>query len=162
MTPEQKTQYLLENNRTMTIATADASGKPWVSPVFYSYDKDYNLYWVSDKNARHSKNVVARPQVSISIFGQVQSGEGLDGVFFDAEAVELLDKKEIEHAIKMITRFPQEDRFTIKDINDVTDKACWRIYKARPKEVTKRGDRVDKLTGQAITIRELVDLLKLQ
>jgi nitroimidazol reductase NimA-like FMN-containing flavoprotein (pyridoxamine 5'-phosphate oxidase superfamily) len=68
---------IIDANRYMTLGTADASGAPWVSPVWYATE-DYRAFlWVSDPEARHSRNVAARPLVSIVIFdSQVPVGGG--------------------------------------------------------------------------------------
>jgi pyridoxamine 5'-phosphate oxidase-like protein len=34
MTPPERARTLIDRNDIMTLATSDASGTPWVSPVF--------------------------------------------------------------------------------------------------------------------------------
>ncbi|HWM22686.1 MAG TPA: pyridoxamine 5'-phosphate oxidase family protein, partial [Ilumatobacteraceae bacterium] len=54
---------ILDANRYMTLATADESGVPWASPVWFA-SADYRaFFWVSAPGARHSRNLAARPQV---------------------------------------------------------------------------------------------------
>ena len=141
----------------MTIATADVNGKPWVSTVGFSYDERFNLYWVSHKDHLHSRNVKARPQVGIVIFGPIPPDD-MDGIYFDAEATELQDESDIKKGMEIMTKSEKSDKFIIHSIADVSGKACWRIYRATPKEITKRASAVDTSTGQAITVREPVDL----
>lgn len=44
-------------------ATADESGVPWASPVWFA-SADYRAFlWVSAPGARHSRNLAGRPQV---------------------------------------------------------------------------------------------------
>lgn len=158
MTSSQKAKYIIENNKHMTIATADINGKPWATTVGFSFDKSYNLYWVSHKDHLHSRNIKLRPQVGIVIFGNIPPND-IDGVYFDAEAFELEDENEIKTGVEIISKNAESPKkFTIQSIKDVQGSACWRIYKAIPKEITKRANANDKLTGQAITIREPVKL----
>ena len=86
----RKARRLIEATPYLTLATADASGKPWSSPVYFAYDEAFTLYWVSFSETVHSANIRIRPQVGISILGQPPDHEG-DGVYFDALAAELHD-----------------------------------------------------------------------
>ena len=52
----------------MTLGTADEHGHPWVTPVWFAPADDHELFWVSSPQARHSRNLAARPQVSIVVF----------------------------------------------------------------------------------------------
>lgn len=156
MNSVQKAKFLIENNQNMTIATSDKSGKPWVSPVGFNYDDSFNLYWVSNKDALHSQNVRNRKEIAIVIFGPLPDGE-IDGVYFDAIAVELNDKVEVQLAIPIVTKRPELPRFETKSLADVTGKSAWRIYKATPIAIYKRSDAT--LSGQAITVREPIELL---
>lgn len=158
MEDKDKVKYLIENNHHMVVATADISSKPWNSPVFYMYDEFFNLYWVSSKDALHSKNIRANKHVAIVIFGQASPDGDMDGAYFDADASELEDEKSIKEAIRLIQKRVQPDKFMIRSLSDVTGDAAWRIYKAVSKQVFKRADATDPKSGQAITIRKEVDL----
>lgn len=140
----------------MVISSADSSGKPWVSPVGFAYDDNFNFYWISNKAALHSKNISIRPEVAIVIFGKMPEGD-FDGVYIDAKAYELVDELEIKSTIDLFnaTR-PQSSKFSANSIEDVTGEAAWRMYKAKPIEFSKRAD--DTVNGQAITIRKKVQL----
>lgn len=158
MNEVQRAVYVIEHNAHMTIATSDAVGKPWASTVFFVHDDAYNLYWVSSKHARHSINIRQRREVGIVIFGDVPE-RGVDGVYFDAEAIELDDHAAIEQATAILHARPQPDKFTVKGVNDVTGTAAWRVYKAKPLEISKRADTVDGDSGQAVTVRTQVQLV---
>ncbi len=64
----KKAKEIIENNIYCTVATSTKDGKPWISPVFFGYDENYNIYWVSDKNAKHSELIRNNPSVAIVIF----------------------------------------------------------------------------------------------
>jgi nitroimidazol reductase NimA-like FMN-containing flavoprotein (pyridoxamine 5'-phosphate oxidase superfamily) len=147
--------YLLQNNWLMTIATANTDGKPWVSPVGYVMDDQHNFYWVSDKDALHSRNIRQRPEIAISIVGKNKEDK-MDGVYIDAAARELNDEAEIEAAIEIRKKRPELPKFVINAKDDVTGAAVWRIYKAEPKTFSKRAD--DTKQGQAVTVRQPVNL----
>jgi uncharacterized protein YhbP (UPF0306 family) len=151
-------RYLIENNQHMVISTADTQAKPWVSPVFYMYDENFTLYWVSDKDAVHSQNVRSNPRVAIVIFGQGPPGHTMDGVYIDAESMELTTEDDITKGVAIMQRRAQADKFMIKSLDDVRGNAASRIYKATPREIFKRIEKVDEVSGQTITTRQKISL----
>jgi hypothetical protein len=50
------------------VGTADADGRPWVTPVFFTLAGYRELSWISEPGARHSRNIAARPEVSLVVF----------------------------------------------------------------------------------------------
>ncbi len=123
----EKAKQIIAENIYMTIATASTEGKPWVSPVFFAYDDSYNLYWVSNKDARHSKLINNNPKVSIVIFNsQAPEGDG-DGVYFEGTAQALEDRNEIQSAMEVLNKRITKHEFSIKKIDEVTDTGLWRL-----------------------------------
>jgi hypothetical protein len=77
---------IIDSNLYMTLGTADEAGRPWVSPVYYAPAEYTEVFWVSAPEAQHSRNLAARPEVSIVIFdSQVPIGAG-QGVYVSAFA----------------------------------------------------------------------------
>ena len=75
--PATVARGIIDANRYMTLATADGDGRPWASPVWYAHQGYTDLYWVSRPEARHSRNLAVRPEVSIVIFDStVPEGTG--------------------------------------------------------------------------------------
>ena len=63
----------------MSLATTDENG-PWVSDVIFVFDKDWNIYWLSQTNTRHSLAIAndARVAATITITGKSKEpNEGL-------------------------------------------------------------------------------------
>lgn len=149
---------IVQNNIYMAIATASKEGKPWISPVFYAFDKNYNLFWVSNKNSLHSILLRKNPQAAIVIFdSSVEEGDG-QGVYFEVDVEELSDEKELNHAMEILGKRVTKDEFRVKKINDVTEDAIWRIYKASPTKtsVLTEGEYIN---GQYADKRVDVDLV---
>lgn len=65
---EATARAIIDSNRYMVLGTADGDGLPWVSPVWYATDDYRVFFWVSSPDARHSRNLATRPEVSIVIF----------------------------------------------------------------------------------------------
>jgi uncharacterized protein YhbP (UPF0306 family) len=77
---------LLAVNIYMVLATADADGVPWATPVYFAAGDERHLYWVSSPETRHSRNIAMRPEVAITIFDSgVPVGAG-EAVYAEATA----------------------------------------------------------------------------
>ncbi len=80
---------IIDSSLYMVIGTADETGIPWVSPVYYSPARYTEFYWVSSEEARHSHNLAARPQVSIVIFNSLAPIGTGQAVYMSAVAEEV-------------------------------------------------------------------------
>ena len=71
---------IIDANLYMVLGTADTYGTPWVSPVYYARAGYREFFWISAPDARHSKNIVARREVSIVVFDssvRIDTGRGV-------------------------------------------------------------------------------------
>ena len=60
----------------MTLATADADGRPWASPIWFAHEDHTRFVWVSRPERRHSRNLAERPRVGIVIFDSTPRPQG--------------------------------------------------------------------------------------
>ena len=155
----QQAKEIIEANVYMTICTVSPEGNPWVSPVFFVYDDQYNLFWVSNKDARHSQYVSNNKKVAIVIFdSSAVVGTG-DGVYFESEAGELSDVEEINKVTEIWNQRAEKEEFMIKDIGEVTGSGVWRIYKAVHKTTSKLKEG-EYINGQYVDKRIEIELGK--
>ena len=80
---------IIRANRYMVLGTADGDGAPWASPVWFATDDLREFVWVSDPEARHSRNLAARPQLGIVIFDSGQVPGTGEAVYMSATAIEV-------------------------------------------------------------------------
>ncbi|MBI2411194.1 MAG: pyridoxamine 5'-phosphate oxidase family protein [Candidatus Kerfeldbacteria bacterium] len=67
---------ILKSNKYLTLATTDGV-LPWVAPVYYCLDEDYNFYFISQLESVHVKHILQKPNVAFAIFDSHQpEGEG--------------------------------------------------------------------------------------
>ena len=45
--PAQTVRHIIEANRYLVLATADATGRPWSSPVYFAHIGYTEFFWVS-------------------------------------------------------------------------------------------------------------------
>jgi hypothetical protein len=153
----RKARQLIADTMHLTLATADASGKPWSCPVYFAHDQAFTLYWVSYKRTVHSANIRVRPQVGISILGEPPAHEG-EGVYLDAVASELHDLTAVERAIEVRRSRPQDSKFAVTSPEDVLGEAAWRIYRAVPVAVYRYHDAAKIVHGEHVDVRVKVTL----
>lgn len=88
---EAAARNVIDTNKYMVLGTADARGRPWVSPVYFTPAGYTDFYWVSAPEALHSRNIGQRPEVSIVVFdSQVPIG-GAEAVYLSARAAQVPD-----------------------------------------------------------------------
>jgi uncharacterized protein YhbP (UPF0306 family) len=93
-----------------SIATVDAAGTPWVTPVYFALDRHGRFYWVSGIDARHSVNISETARVAIVVYNsQLPVGEG-QGVYVGANALELgVDDLALGTQVFYTRRYPDEE-----------------------------------------------------
>jgi uncharacterized protein YhbP (UPF0306 family) len=124
---------IIDSNAYMTLATADENGRPWASPVWYAAEGYAHFYWVSSPEARHSRNLAARPEVGVVIFdSQAPVGTG-QGVYMSAIAEELAGT-ELDLGIGVFSRRSQAHGAGGWTREDVTPPARHRLYRATASE----------------------------
>lgn len=57
---------LLESARLMQVATV-SNHKPWICTVYFVVDDEFNFYWLSIPERRHSREIVDNPHTAIAI-----------------------------------------------------------------------------------------------
>jgi pyridoxamine 5'-phosphate oxidase-like protein len=125
---------IVDGNCYMTLGTADADGLPWASPVWYAPASYREFFWVSKPGARHSQNIVVRPEVGIVIFDStVLIGTG-QGVYMAARAEEVTAADEIERGMSVFSQRSLEQGGRAWTPNDVGPTARLRLYRATPSE----------------------------
>lgn len=138
----------------ITLATVTPDGIPWSTPVFSAFDTQYNFYWRSAKNAVHSLNINANGKVFISICDTTTPWGIGNGVYIQANASELVDKNDIQHALTILDkRSPKTSGIVAAFMND----SQRRIYKAVPKKVWINID--EGINGHFIDKRLEIQLL---
>ena len=133
MTPdpdlESIARSIVEANRFMTLGTADADGRPWVSPVWFASEDPEEFVWASKPGARHSLNIAARPEIAIVIFDSHRPGTW-QALYLSAVA-EQLGADDLDAAIALYARRSEEQGLRLWTREDVEPPARHRLYRAR-------------------------------
>jgi nitroimidazol reductase NimA-like FMN-containing flavoprotein (pyridoxamine 5'-phosphate oxidase superfamily) len=113
----------------VVLATADAEGAPWASPVWFAMETYPELYWVSHPGARHSQNIAVRPQIAMVVFDSTVAPGSGQGVYMTATAEQLTDPGAIERGIAVFSRESVREGAQELGLDEVTGDARLRLYR---------------------------------
>jgi uncharacterized protein YhbP (UPF0306 family) len=146
---------IVDSNRYMVLGTADADGHPWVSPVWFASEDYEHFLWVSSPEARHSRNVAARPEVAIAIFDSTVPVGGAQAVYMSGRAAELTGT-ELERGIEAYGRLSEADVGHRWALDDVRPPSLFRLYRAVVSEHSVLIPGRDPELGTGVDRREPV------
>ena len=104
MQPKEIAKEIIENNMHMTLATCDGQD-PWVAPVFYAVDQNYNLYFASALDSVHAQHIGKNPHVAVAIFEAEGRGVQIKTI------CSLVDEKDYARVMEYFQKklFPDEE-----------------------------------------------------
>jgi nitroimidazol reductase NimA-like FMN-containing flavoprotein (pyridoxamine 5'-phosphate oxidase superfamily) len=148
---------VIDANSYMVLGTADETGHPWVTPVWFASDDYRHFFWLSSPEARHSRNLEARPEVAVAIFDSTARQGTQEAVYVSGRAEELTGE-ELERGIELYDRASRRDIDRTWSLTDVQPPSLIRLYRAIADEhyVLIRGRDPERGTG--IDRRERVTL----
>lgn len=89
----------LQSTNYCSISTVDSKGV-WSNPVYFSWDNEFNFYFISQMHTRHMQNILKNSRISMAIYS-TQQANGVVGIQLEGTATILTDKsnkKEVKHA----------------------------------------------------------------
>jgi Pyridoxamine 5'-phosphate oxidase len=120
---------ILDANLYMTLGTADAAGRPWVSPVYFASADYADFYWVWKPEATHSRNIAARSEISIVVFDSSVPISTGQGVYMSAVAAEVIGD-ELDRGLEIFSQRSLAHGGTEFTRADVLAPARLRLYRA--------------------------------
>ena len=134
MTNDDIARMILDTGTYVVLATSDAEGEPWASPVWFAKEHYRQLLWVSHPGARHSQNIAVRPQIAMVVFDStVALGTG-QAVYMTATAEQVNDPGAVEHGIGVLSRVSVSQTGEEFGLDQVTGDARLRLYRASVRE----------------------------
>jgi nitroimidazol reductase NimA-like FMN-containing flavoprotein (pyridoxamine 5'-phosphate oxidase superfamily) len=131
-TNDEIAREILTHTSYVVLATADADGTPWATPVWFATDDFTELFWVSHPDAQHSRNIGDRPEVAMVVFDStVPPGTG-QGVYMTGVAEQVTD--EVGRGMAVFSRRSERDGIGPWGTDRVTGEARLRLYRATVRE----------------------------
>lgn len=120
---------LLEVNAYVVLATADADGTPWATPVWFAPDGLDRLYWASWPGSRHSQLVEHRPRIALSIFDSHAAPNDGAALYATAHA-RRCPQDQVEEALRVFNERATTQGVAPFALDRVTGEARLRLYVA--------------------------------
>lgn len=117
----------IQKSKYMQIATS-ASSQPWVCTLVYAYDEEFNFYWLSLPDTKHSKHISQNTKVAGTIMNPELQEDAIRGLQFEGEATELSGGDEAA-AVKIYCEQLGRDQSLLDDMR--SGKNPHRIYKVK-------------------------------
>ncbi len=134
MSNDDIAREILVAGRYVVLATADADGVPWSSPVWFATEDCRELYWVSHPEARHSRNIAVRPRIALTVFDStVEAGHG-QAVYMSATAEQLVDPAAVERGLAVFSAEAAMQELGDWGVDRISGPARLRLYRANVDE----------------------------
>ena len=145
---------LLNANHYCVLATADAAGEPWATPVFFAARHDRELFWVSSPTSRHSRNIAVRPTIGITIFDSTAPIGGAEALYLEAHAGPL-DSSLHPQALEVLnSRLPPPQALSLTDLPPAGPLQPYRATAIRHYVLMRGGDaRFDNVVDDRLPVR---------
>jgi general stress protein 26 len=133
-TPDERAELaraIVDEIAFMTLATVDAAGRPWASPVWFAHADYEDFLWVSRPDTRHSQNLAANPEIAIVIFDSRTPIDTGRGVYLEAKAGQVHDDAEIERITAIFSDASVAQGGSGWTAAEVREPASLRPYRAR-------------------------------
>jgi uncharacterized protein YhbP (UPF0306 family) len=124
---------IVDSNAYMTLATADGTGQPWATPVWYAPEGYGEFFWVSSPEARHSRNIAVRPEVALVIFDSTAPVGAAQAVYASAIAEEL-GGADLDRGIQIYSKESVAGGLSEWGLEEVSPPAPYRLYRATASE----------------------------
>jgi pyridoxine/pyridoxamine 5'-phosphate oxidase len=130
--PVATAKAIIDEISYMTLATVDADGLPWVSPVWFARADYSEFVWISRPDSRHSQNIATSPQIAIVIFDSRVPIDTGRGVYMEAHAEQVTDDAEIDRVMATFSERSVAQGGGEYTAADVTGDSHLRPYRATP------------------------------
>ena len=124
---------LLDASTLCAIATITADGSAHVNSAYFAWSRDFDIVWLSEPRARHSRNLRANNSVAIAVYDSTQTwGESDRGIQLFGSARDVRGENGNQAETLYTKRFPD---FT------ETDLTAYGFYVFRPRRLKLFDER---------------------
>ncbi|MGD1905338.1 MAG: pyridoxamine 5'-phosphate oxidase family protein [Leptolyngbyaceae cyanobacterium] len=134
-------RQIIATNIYCTLSTCSPEGVPWASPVFFTYDASWTLYWSSATASLHSQNLAQNQgRIAIAIYStHVEALKG-QGLYLSGGAGELAPDR-VEAVMQRLFQRAGGKPPT-RTATDYLGASPRRIYAFQPEKVWMTGERL--------------------
>jgi len=116
-------EYFKEN-KLMQLATVE-DGRPWLCNLYFVTDENNNIYWLSTRTRRHSKEILSNPAAAITIVHDSENKQALQ-ITGNAYEVPLDDAERVDKLYR--AKFGNKSMLT-EILSDTSDRLAYWVVK---------------------------------
>jgi general stress protein 26 len=90
----------LDKNQVGVLATVDSTGKPHAAAVYFTYDRQFNIYFITKKDTQKHRNLQDNHEAAIAIYDESAQAT----VQTEGSVTEVTDAKQAEWVFSDIWR----------------------------------------------------------
>lgn len=107
MTPElDAVRALLSETRALTLATLDPDGSPRATPLFFAFEPDLGLLFLSDPDTPHMHNLARDPRAAVGLYPEVSDWQEIRGLQMKGTVSAVPEAEREEAMTTYRARFP--------------------------------------------------------
>ena len=116
---------LLAETHSLTLATIDPDGRPRATPLFFAFDDQAGLFFLSDRETQHCRNLRRDPSAAASLYPEVADWREIRGLQIRGLASAIPASERAPALALYTTRFP-----FLGELNTIVSRS--EIYRLRP------------------------------
>lgn len=145
---------LLVANNYCVLATVDAEGTPWATPVYFSARDNRELFWVSSPDSRHSRNIAGRSKIAITVFDSGVPIGAAEALYLEADATGVDPASRADALDVLNRRLPARQALTQADLSPAGPLVVYRADVLRHFVLVRGGDpRFENVVDQRLEVR---------
>ena len=148
---------VIDETKYMALGTADETGHPWVSPVWFACEDYRHFHWVSAHDTRHSENLAARREVALAIYDSSVAVGAAGAVYISGTAKELTGD-ELVRGLEIFDRLSRTNDGPGWKLGDVQPPSPHRLYRATAEEYSVLIRGRDPERGTGVDRRQRIEL----
>ncbi len=132
--PADVARGVIDANSYLTLATADADGRPWATPVWFAERDGREFVWVSRPGTQHSRNIADRPEIALVVYDSTVAVGSATAVYIEAVAAEVAEADRADALAVFNARSVARGNPSWRE-SAVTGTAPFRLYRATASRV---------------------------
>jgi uncharacterized protein YhbP (UPF0306 family) len=126
MTLRDRIVEYLTTARLMQVATSRAD-QPWACSVYFAFDADLNLYWISKDDRQHSKEIHDNARIAGTIVLPHTPGDKVRGIQFRGTAKKLEGGEAAEGMAYYAKQFGMKKERVDAILSGTDGHSCYRV-----------------------------------
>lgn len=122
-------RQVVDAGRYLVLATADAAGNPWPTPVWFARE-GREFVWASWPQARHSRSIAERPAVGFVVFETPVPAHGRTRAVYAEASAEEVPEADRERCLGVVDRQARAEGLGRWTTERVVPPAHLRLYHA--------------------------------